>query len=57
MFKTENKKVEINSEGLFQDQGGCFWSIWEVGNSVMVLNMYDFDQNASQLFILTVEKF
>ena len=48
-------KVETNSESLFQYQGGCFWPVQEVGNGV--LNMYDFDPNAFQLFILTAEKF
>lgn len=47
-------KVETNSEGLFQYQGGCFWPVQEVGNGV--LNMYDFDPNAFQLFILTAKK-
>ena len=49
-------KVETNSEGLFQDQEGCFWPVWEAGNGVIVLNMYDSDPNAFQLFILTTKK-
>lgn len=45
-------KVEFNSEGLYQDHGGCFWPVWEVGKGGIILNKYDFDVNVFQLFIL-----
>lgn len=35
-------KGKFNSNGLFQDQGGCLWSVQELGNGVMFLNMYEF---------------
>lgn len=38
-------KIEFNSEGLFHDQEDWDWPVWEAGNGVMVLNMYDFDLN------------
>lgn len=39
-------RVGFNSKGLFQDQGGCPWSVWELGNGVMFLNIYEFDPDA-----------
>lgn len=31
-------KVEFSSEGLCQDQGGCYWPVKKAGKGGMVLN-------------------
>lgn len=46
-------KVELNSKVLVQGREGC-WKVWrDLGNG----NMYDFDANALQIFIVMTEKF
>lgn len=40
-------KVEFNSKGLCQDQGGCFWPVKKAGKGEMVLNRMNLTQKLS----------
>lgn len=40
-------KVEFSSEGLCQDQGGCYWPVKKAGKGGMVLNSINLTQKLS----------
>lgn len=40
-------KVEFNSEGLCQDQGGCYWPVKKAGKGGMALNSMTLTQKLS----------